>query len=109
MAIGEIADFNRELVEGLLRDLVENSELKGAKVRVVVDKAEVRCYGCNSLWGFKDLIEPLPEDFREMVHFVPELLSSFTKCPKCGSQDLHIESGRSVRIVEVQLERPHGL
>lgn len=104
VSIGELAGFNKDLIEGLLRDLVKNSPLENAKILVRLERATVKCLTCSSVWGLNDLVESLSESEREMIHFLPELVSAFSKCPKCSSHDLQIESGRSVRVVGVELE-----
>lgn len=104
VAVGELASFSIELIRELLRNLVKGTELEEAEFSVEAEKAEVRCLSCGATLGFSELIEPLPEDEREMIHFLPELVSSFSKCPRCGGRDFVIESGRSVRVVEVELE-----
>ena len=43
----------------------------------------------------------MSEDEKEMVHFLPELLNSFAKCPSCSRSFFEIEEGRSVRLIEV--------
>ena len=104
VAIGELAQFNRTLIEDLLPKLTKETELNDARVTVEVEKAVIRCLYCNSKLGFHTLIEPLPNNEKEMIHFLPELLSSFCKCPKCQMSDLQIESGRSIRVAEVEMD-----
>lgn len=104
VAIGELAQFDKRLIEDLLIELVKGTELKGAHIAIEVEKAVIKCLYCGSRWGFNELVEPLPDDEKEMIHFLPELLNSFSKCPACGKSDLEIEGGRSVRVVEVELD-----
>jgi len=47
---------------------------------------------CSYRW--KLLPEELGSDVSEMIHFIPEAIHSFTSCPKCGSRDYEIVSGR---------------
>ncbi len=103
VAIGELAQFDKNLIEDLLIELVKGTELNSAHMIVNVENAVIKCLYCGSKWGFRELIEPLPDDEKEMVHFLPELLSSFCKCPTCEKSDLEIEKGRSIRIVEVEI------
>ncbi|MEM2873110.1 MAG: hydrogenase/urease maturation nickel metallochaperone HypA [Nitrososphaerales archaeon] len=103
VAIGEFAQFDKKLIKDLLVELVKGTELEKAKMIVKIEKAETKCLHCNSKWGVNELLEPLSNDQKEMIHFLPELLNSFTKCPNCGKSDFEIEKGRSVRVVEVEL------
>ncbi|MEM3437448.1 MAG: hydrogenase/urease maturation nickel metallochaperone HypA [Nitrososphaerales archaeon] len=103
VVIGEFAQFNKDLIEDLLVELVKGTELENSKIKVETEKAVVICLYCNSKWGVDELLKPLNNDQREIIHFLPELLSSFSKCPNCGKSDLEIEKGRSVRVTEVEL------
>lgn len=104
VAVGELSQFDKRLIEELLIKLVEGTELKDASIVVEVENALIKCLYCGSKWGFDDLVEPLSKHEKEMVHFLPELLNSFSKCPSCEKSDLEIERGRSVRLVEVELD-----
>lgn len=103
VAVGELAQFDKDLIRYLLNELAKGTELEGASVSVEVERAVVKCLSCGSKLGFEELVKPLPEDWREAVHFLPELISSFSTCPRCGMSDFEIEGGRSVRILEVEL------
>jgi hydrogenase nickel incorporation protein HypA/HybF len=104
VAIGEFAQFNKKLVEELLIELVKGTELEKANITVEVERAVIKCLYCGSELEFHRLIKKLPNDQKEMIHFLPELLNSFSKCPDCGKSDFEIEKGRSVRLVEVELD-----
>lgn len=102
--VGELAQFDVGLVRELLKELKKGTPLEGAKVVVRTEKSKMRCLSCGSLWGFSDIVKPMPRDEREVVHFFPELLNSYTRCPSCSKSYLEIEEGRSVRIAEVSLD-----
>ena len=104
VAVGELASIDRGLIEDLLKELSLGTKLEGAEIVVVMEEARVLCLSCGAEWGFRELVGPLSEEEREMVHFLPELISSFSKCPRCGGRYFRIESGRSLRVVEVELE-----
>jgi len=103
VTIGEFAQFDKSLIKDLLVELVKGTELERANIIIEIERAVARCLYCNSKWGVNELLEPLPNDQKEMIHFLPELLNSFSKCPNCGKSDLEIEKGRSVRVAEVRL------
>ncbi len=104
VAVGELASFDKNLIEELLNEVKKGSLIEDAEARIEIERAEVLCKSCEAIWGFSDLIEPLGENEREMIHFLPELVSSFSKCPKCGSRDLEIRSGRGIRVSYVEFE-----
>ncbi len=102
--VGELAQFDIRLVRELLNDLKGGTPLEGAKVVVRLEKSKVRCLSCGSVWGFKHLIKPMPEDEKEVVHFFPELLGAYSRCPSCAASFLEIVEGRSVRIARVKFD-----
>jgi Zn finger protein HypA/HybF involved in hydrogenase expression len=104
VGIGELAQFDTRLVRRLLEDLKEGTSLQGAKVTVEPEKSKIRCLSCGRRWDFRELAGPLTSDEREMMHFLPELLNSCTKCPSCSKSYFEIQEGRSVRIIEVELD-----
>jgi len=104
VAVGELASINIELMRRLLEEIVKKTILEKAKIIVEVEKARIRCQLCNYACNASAYLDKLTEDEKEIIHFVPELLSTFARCPRCGSCSFNIESGRSVRVVEVKLE-----
>jgi hydrogenase nickel incorporation protein HypA/HybF len=102
--VGELSQFDIRLIRQLLADITKGTPLEGAKVIVRREKCTVRCLGCGSRWGFKQLAGTLSEVDKEMVHFLPELISSCSKCPSCSKSYFEIETGRSVRVAEVTLD-----
>ena len=104
VALGELAQFENSLIEELLFQLVKGTELETAEIVIEIEKSEVKCLYCGTQSGFRELVDPLSENDKEMVHFFPELINAFSKCPSCGNHDLEIKKGRSVRLVEVELD-----
>jgi len=102
--VGELSQFDIRLIRQLLADITKGTPLEGAKVIVQREKCRVRCLGCGNRWGFEQLTGTLSEKNKEMVHFLPELISSCSKCPSCSKSYFEIEAGRSVRVAEVTLD-----
>jgi len=102
--VGELSQFDIRLMRELLKELKAGTPLEGAKVSVRPEKSKIRCVSCGKVWGFSDVIRPMSGDEREVVHFFPELMNSYTRCPSCSKSYLEIEEGRSVRIASVSLD-----
>lgn len=102
--VGEISQFNVELIRYLLMEMVKGTELEDSHIEVNVEKAVVKCLSCGSKLNFQELVDSLSINEKEAIHFLPELISSFCRCPSCRMSDFEIEQGRSVRIVEVGLD-----
>ncbi len=104
VGVGELAQFDIRLVRQLLDDIRKGTPLEGAKVVVEPEKSKVRCMSCGRIWDFQQLAGAMSGDEREMVHFLPELLNSCSRCPSCSKSYFEIEQGRSVRVIEVVLD-----
>ena len=99
--VGELAQFDLRLIRELLKELSKGTPLEEAKAEVKSERSKVKCLSCGSVWRFDDLLHPMSEDEKEVVHFLPELMSSYSRCPSCSKSYFEIEEGRSVRIAEV--------
>ena len=102
--VGELAQFDLRVIRELLTELKKGTPLEDARVHVRLEKAKVRCLSCKKQWTFRDIVGPLPNEDKEVVHFFPELLSTYSRCPSCHKNYLEIEEGRSVRIAGVRFE-----
>lgn len=101
--VGELAQFDIGIIRELLDELRTGTKLEGAKVTVGPEESRVRCISCGSDWRFSELAGSLSSDEREMIHFLPELLSSACRCPSCSKSYFQITQGRSVRVEELLL------
>jgi len=104
IGVGELAQFDVRLIRQLLDDIRKGTPLEDARVVVEPEKSKVKCMGCGKSWAFQELVGSMSGDEREMVHFLPELLSSFSKCPSCSKSYFEIAEGRSVKVIEVVLD-----
>jgi hydrogenase nickel insertion protein HypA len=102
--VGELAQFDLRMIRELLTELKKGTPLEGARFGVRVEKAKVKCLNCKKEWTFGDVLGQLSNDEKEVVHFFPEILSTYSRCPSCHKNYLEIEEGRSVRIAEVTFE-----
>jgi len=101
VGVGELAQFDTKLLVRLFADLTKGTELQGVKMTFESERSKIRCLGCGRVRTFRELAGQLSKSDREMVHFLPELLGSFAKCPSCSRSFFEIEAGRSVRVIEV--------
>lgn len=102
--VGELAQFDLGLIKELLAELSRGTDLEGATAVVQEEKSMVRCESCKSEWLFGDLVGALPDDEKEVIHFLPELLATYCRCPSCSRGYFKILEGRSVRVEEVVLD-----
>jgi len=102
IGLGELQDVARDAFEQGLTITQQNvPELASAEFTFEVDPAQCGCLGCGHGWPLSEWLAALPEDERESVHLVPEMLPLYVSCPKCGSPDIKTVGGRGVSLVAV--------
>ena len=97
--IGELQQIDQEIFEFALSQL-RSPMLKNAKFSLEIVNAELKCRVCNHKWKFST--KNLNEDVSEFIHFVPEIAHTYLKCPKCGSPDFEILTGRGVWLDSIK-------
>ncbi|MBS7646956.1 MAG: hydrogenase nickel incorporation protein HypA [Candidatus Bathyarchaeia archaeon] len=97
--VGELQQIEVEILEFALSEL-KTGKLKGAKFVIEMVKAKLRCRVCGNLWGFSR--NKLDEQSIDAIHFVPETVHAYIKCPNCGSPDFEILDGRGVLLESVK-------
>jgi len=97
--IGELQQIDQEIFEFALSQL-RSPMLKNAKFSLETVKAELKCRVCNHKWKFST--KNMDEDVSEFIHFVPEIAHTYLKCPKCGSPDFEILTGRGVWLDSIK-------
>jgi hydrogenase nickel incorporation protein HypA/HybF len=97
--IGELQDVEKNILRFALNELKSDTFSK-AKFRLLKAKTTLKCRVCGTSWQFKK--GTLDTATAEAIHFVPEAAHTFVKCPKCGSPDFEIASGRGVWLDNIK-------
>jgi len=97
--VGELQQIERDILEFALSQL-KSTKFKNAKFNLEIAKAELKCRVCEHKWFFGK--EKLDESTAEAIHFVPEVAHTYIKCPKCGSPDFEILTGRGVWLESIK-------
>jgi len=96
----DIEAFSFSLIE--MSDLLaRESKVLVKRVEILVERTAVKCNKCSYIWN---PMQSLGDEEREAIHFVPEALTAFIKCPQCDSQDIEIVRGRGVVINDIEFE-----
>ncbi len=97
--IGALQQVEREILRfGINQQKTE--EFKNTKFRISKAKTTLKCRVCQTSWVFEK--EKFDEATSEAIHFIPEVAHTYIKCPKCGSPDFEIVSGRGVWIEHIK-------
>jgi len=99
ICLGELQNAELNILKFALNE-IKSDLFKNAKFRFIRAKAKLACRVCGNCWQFKK--EKFDTATVEAIHFVPEVAHIFIKCPKCGSPDFEITSGRGVWFDSVQ-------
>jgi hydrogenase nickel incorporation protein HypA/HybF len=105
--VGELQAIDPEIFRFGLSTLLEEVGIGMEKIAIEVEKAEMRCRACGFRWNLDE--DPgLDSGEREAVHFLPESLHAFVRCPGCGGADFGVEKGRGVRIGRLEMRAGRG-
>ena len=100
--LGELQSIDEEVLRFSINEIMRSEEIVVKELKFEKDPAIFRCRNCGHEWGLKDM--EMGEEVKELIHFVPEAVHTYFKCPKCGSRDFDIVRGRGVYVAEVVLD-----
>ncbi len=107
VGIGELQQIEQDIFEFALDEIIkeQGGKLKGVKITIETEKSTLKCKSCENTWKFNDIKKKLNEDESEAIHFIPEVAFVHTRCPKCGSPDFEITTGRGISITSITGEK----
>jgi len=97
--VGELQQVERPILRFAILQM-KPLLFKNTKFHILTAKSMLRCRVCSTVWHFDS--KSVDEETAEAIHFVPEVAHSYIKCPKCGSPDFEIASGRGVWLENVK-------
>jgi hydrogenase nickel incorporation protein HypA/HybF len=97
--VGELQQVEPPILRFALSQMKTDPFTK-AKFRILKAKSTLKCRVCGTTWAFN--LKKLDKNTAEAIHFVPEVAHSYVKCPKCGSPDFEIVSGRGVWLENIK-------
>ncbi len=97
--VGELQQVEVDILEFALSEL-KVDKLKNAKFSIKTVRAELQCRVCGQRWSFSR--NKLDNESAEAIHFVPETVHAYIKCPRCGSPDFEILHGRGVWLESIK-------
>lgn len=104
--LGELQQVDREIFEGALADILrlEKPPLKGARASLEIEKAAFRCRPCRREWKLESALRGKDREQTEAIHFLPEMIFVYVRCPGCSSPDFEIIRGRGVWLESLEGE-----
>ena len=89
------------MLEFALREASKIENIDIEELRFEVEQPLLRCRRCGYEWKLD--MDSVPQDLAEAIHFVPEVVHSFFKCPRCGSRDFAVVRGRGLSVERVEV------
>ena len=109
--VGELAQLDISILQEAVKVFSENTVLERSYFRFEVVKAKFECKKCGATWTLKDVIKTIEEETKASrildeeggerdlpLHYMPEIVYAFSKCPKCGSRDFEVVSGLGIKV-----------
>ncbi len=101
VVLGELQDVDEEILKYALENLKAGTMADSAVFEFIHEPAEFKCRNCGHEWKLSDT--KLDDAVvKEAVHFLPETVHSFVRCPSCGSRDFEVVKGRGVYIQSIR-------
>ncbi len=97
--VGELQQIEPPILRFALTQL-KPELFRKTKFHILKAKSTLKCRVCATTWQFS--LKKLDKAAAEAIHFVPEASHSFIKCPKCGSPDFEIVTGRGVWLEDIK-------
>jgi len=105
IVLGELQDINEEIMRYALDSLKRGTVCEQANFVFVIEKAEFKCRNCGHEWNLEEMKNDLDKDVRESIHFIPEVVKAFVRCPKCGSRDFEVKKGRGLYVSSIVVKK----
>jgi hydrogenase nickel incorporation protein HypA/HybF len=97
--VGELQQVESDILRFALSQM-KPEIFRNAKFHILKAKTTLKCRVCETTWQFN--LKKVDKNTAEAIHFVPEVAHSYIKCPKCGSPDFEIGSGRGVWLENIK-------
>ncbi len=100
--LGVLQGIDKEILGFALKEILESMGYSIAKIDFEDEEPVLRCRKCGYEW--KPDTDVFDDTVKEAIHFVPETIFSYYRCPVCGSRDFDIVKGRGVDVTLIEVE-----
>ena len=107
VGLGELQQIAIDVFKFALDELIKENKdkLEDTIIKIETLESNLKCNNCENEWKFSDMKKKINDDEGESIHFIPEVAFVHTRCPKCGSPDFQITTGRGVSITKIKGEK----
>jgi len=100
LRIGLLQTIDLDILKFALEELFKLNNISVEKIEFIEEDISLKCRKCSYEWRID--INNLDEYIRESIHFIPETIYSFFKCPNCSSRDYDLKTGRGIYVEEIR-------
>ncbi len=100
--LGVLQSIDKEILGFALKEILESMGYQVKQIDFEDEEPVLKCRKCGYEW--KPNMNVFGETIREAIHFVPETIFSYYKCPHCGSRDFDIVKGRGIDVTLIEVE-----
>lgn len=97
--VGTLQSLDKDILVYAINELIKAEGLIIENIEVLEENPVLRCNTCYFEWEFD--VKSFPDSIVETIHFIPEVLYAYYRCPHCGSRDFEILRGRGISRIEV--------
>lgn len=98
--LGKLQQIDRDILAFAINELLKLAKNEhGIEIKEIIfddEEAVAKCLRCGYRWSLD--LESMDGSSREYIHFIPEVIHAFISCPRCGSHDYEVVSGRGISI-----------
>lgn len=99
--LGVLQSIDKDILSYSLNILRRECNIPIEQIVFESEDVVFRCRKCGYEWGLDEMKRK--EEIMEAIHFIPEVIYAYVKCPKCNSTDFKIVSGRGVSITRIEV------
>lgn len=98
--LGVLQSIDKEILVFAIRELCKERGLEVESVEVIDEGLLLKCNACGHTWTIE--LTEVDEPVREAMHFLPEAIYAYFRCPRCKSIDFDIVRGRGLSEILVE-------
>lgn len=103
--LGALQQIDRGIFSNACVKFLQDADdrIRNASIEFVSEPIHCVCRRCEFAWTIDDDdLARLDDDASESIHFVPELVHAYFRCPTCDSADFSVDRGRGVWVSSVE-------
>lgn len=98
--IGLLQSIDKEILSFALAELSKENSISIENIEILEEEPLLKCNRCGFEWSIN--VSSMSGEIKESIHFLPESIYAYYKCPRCNSIDYEILKGRGLGEIVVE-------